>query len=600
MSAVGSGTRAAVREEVLEPLRRTLDWLLSLRDGAGRIVCPEHKVEHTGKSACALVLALELAKLDASSDRTRLVAAARQQGERLVTNLVREGTSPCHTFRPGRHDPFNCSNSVIDGGAASDALAQLVLDLGPELDAAERERFAAASLLHARTYLRYAVLDKGVPAQRAWGLTGLAGAFALEPDRDLERSALEAVGMLEAIQHPDGSYPYHPLEWGGAHPGSADVSSFYQSRVTAFLMHALERLGRDVRSPMFGRPLGRGLDFLLALQGSDGIKCGLVEAKPWYWGAPYEVASHPFDVYAFARGAELFDRPRLATAAVASFRAWVSHLGADGRPASHLPGRGRRRSYQCPVFWASHAMWIARAAPSLERAFERADKEAERAPANRGSSLEIGVAWFPDAQLARLEDGAVIAWVRGARPPFNLHHGSPHGAGLLRVLRKADGVELVARCRGGGRQEAEWSGRAGGFAPKRGMEAGLEELRFSAWLARVHGRARRGGEALRTPLRVLREGVLAYAAPRVSTAFCLTPRLQVLPDGVDLEVELAHRGGAPGGDARVLRSFRLGGDGLEVTERLQRRGSVRGLEYGLPAAARDVRRSEGEIRYTLA
>jgi len=109
--------------------------------------------------------------------RSSCATLAISQGRRLVANLKREGDSPCHTFRPGWHDPFNGSNSVIDGGACSDALAHLVRALGPSLAADERERFAAASLLHARTYLRYAVLDKGIPAQRAWGLTGLAGAW---------------------------------------------------------------------------------------------------------------------------------------------------------------------------------------------------------------------------------------------------------------------------------------------------------------------------------------------------------------------------------------------------------------------------------------
>ena len=74
----------APREEILEPLRRTLGWLMSLRDGEGRILCPEHKVEHTGKSAGAIVLALELARLDPASDRERSREFAVQQGRRLV------------------------------------------------------------------------------------------------------------------------------------------------------------------------------------------------------------------------------------------------------------------------------------------------------------------------------------------------------------------------------------------------------------------------------------------------------------------------------------------------------------------------------------
>ena len=203
-----------VSPAILEPLGRTLAWLLSLRDGQGRIVCPWHKVEHTGKSAGVIGLALALRTHDPDANREELLGVAVEQARRLVANLVNEPDSPCYTFRPGRHDPFNCSNSVIDGGACSDALAQLVREAGDELDEKDRDSFQAASLLHARTYLRYAVLDKGVPAQRAWGLAGLAGAWSLENDEDLSRAAIEAVGVLgstslrdevEALSHDDES-----------------------------------------------------------------------------------------------------------------------------------------------------------------------------------------------------------------------------------------------------------------------------------------------------------------------------------------------------------------------------------------------------------
>jgi hypothetical protein len=438
-----------VREEIQEPLRRTLAWLASLRDAQDRILCPEHHLEHTGKSAYAIVSACELLALDPARDAAFLRDLALSQARRLLANLVREGTSPCHTFRPGWHDPFNNSNSVIDGGAASDALATIVRALGPTLDAAERERFAAASLLHARTYLRYAVLDKGIPAQRAWGLTGLAGAYALEQDPDLGAAGRRAVEDLAAIQHGDGSYPYHPIAWGAEHPGASDVSAFYQSRVTSFLLHALPLLGRDPASPELRGPLDRGLDFLLALHGPDGIKCGLVEAKPWYWGATHEVASHPFDVHALLLGARFLGTSGARTAAVRAFRAWAAHLLPTGEPRSHLSGPGRERSYQCPLFWAAHAAWIARVAVDLEAAFEASAGEIAALPA------PPRVRWFQGAQLARLEDERVVAWVRGARPAVNVHHGSPHGAGLLRAFDKSAGRDLVERCRLGGSNEGE-------------------------------------------------------------------------------------------------------------------------------------------------
>jgi len=564
--------------DVLEPLRRVLGWLAGLRDAQGRILCPEHGIEHTGKSAYVIVLACELVKHDSQADRGQLVALAREQGRRLVAQLVREGTSACHTFRPGRHDPYNCSNSIIDGGACSDALAQLVRELGSELPAAEREAARGASLLHARTYLRYAVLDKGVPAQRAWGLTGLAGAWSLEHDPELERAALGAVDDLAAIQHRDGSYPYHPAAWGAEHPGETDVSSFYHSRIPGFLMHALGDLGRDPRDERFRASLGRGLEYLLALIGPDGRKPGLVEAKPWYWGARYEVASHPFDVFALASGWRLFGRTEFGQAASASFREWVAHLGPEGMPASH---RGGAKSYQCPLFWAAHAAWIARAARDLEACLKLSEPVAS--PSR----------WFADAQLARLEDAGVVAWVRGARPGANLLHGSPRGAGLVRVWSKRERRDLFAP------DEAEWNARAGAFAPLRGLRSGARALRFSIWLARVDWRAGRHAESLARPGRVFARGVLDYSSAQVSSAFELAPRATAFADGLRLESRLAHRDGTPLGSSRLERSFRVGKGALEVEERLLDAGGAREVEYHVPEAARELLREPGHVRYLL-
>ncbi len=605
MSAAGpaaGSVPSAPREEILEPLRRVTSWLLALRDERQRVLCPEHGIEHTGKSAYLAVLCCELARWERDARvRDALIEAALGQGQRLVARLEREGTSPCHTFRPGRHDPFNCSNSVIDGGACSDALAELARELAGEIPEAERQAFAKASLLHARTYLRYAVLDKGIPAQRAWGLTGIAGAYRLEQDAELERAGLEAVGLLEGVQHPDGSYPYHPLEWGAAHPGASDVSAFYQSRVSAFLIHALEGLGRDPRQALFAPPILRGLEFLCALQGPHGRKIGLVEAKPWYWGADYEVASHPFDVYALARGCELYRRPRYGQAALRAFKAWAELLEPDGAPASHAPGRGRGRSYQCPVFWAAHAAWLARAAPALERIWAQQPlAAAEAAPAPTSlASIDISIAWFPSAALARLEDARIVAWVRGARPGANVAHGSPHGAGLLQVVRKHEGRELLLRERGSAEQEGEWSARSGWPAPRRGWSAGADELRFSLWRARVHLRARRPGAALLAPLETFARGVCAYASPRVSSAFELQPELELLPDGVLVRSHLAWRDGQRVPWSGIERSYRLDGQGLLVSERLVTRGGARGLRYRVPAAAQDVQQDGAEWRYSL-
>jgi hypothetical protein len=589
-----SGSNIVVREELAEPVRRVLRWLLALRDSSGALVCPDHGIEHTGKNAGAIVMACELARRAPGGEAGALRDAAVQLGRRLVARLEREGESTCFTFRPGRHDPYNCSNNVIDGGACSDALAELVQCFGAELSADDRAAFTRAAVLHAQTYLRYTVVDKGVPAQRAWAMTGLAQAFDLARHEVLELAVTEGARLLAEVQHADGSYPYHPLEWGAGHVGASDVSAYYQSRVTAFLAFALERAHLDPTDERWRGPIGRGLEFLLGLQGPDGIKAGLVEAKPWYWGAPYEVASHPFDVYALCAGWRLFGAPRFGAGALRAWHAWVRHLGPDGRPASHAPGPGHARSYQCPVFWAGHASWAARALADLEQLAGRADD------APGAGALELVVRHFPDASLTRLEDGRVAAWVRGTRPGFNVHHGSPHGAGLVRVVRQGAGAELLARGRRGGVREGEWSGRLGLPSLARGWRSGAPELRFAGWLARNAWRGKRRAEALLAVPRVVSRGVLAYGAARVGSAFELTPVTELLPDGVRLESRLARRDGTPVAASSLVRTFRVDGGGLVVEERCRSDGGARGLDYRVPPGATELERADGKLRYRLA
>lgn len=594
------------RAEAIAALERCLAWLAGLADADDRLICPDHRIEHTGKSACAAILALELHR---ATGRASHLDVAVRQGRRLVARLEREGTSPCHTFRPGRHDPYNCSNSVIDGGACSDALASLCLALDGVLDPADRDAFAHAATLHADSYLKYACRDKGVPAQRTWALTGLGAAYALDPREEWREAAIEALELIDGVQHADGSFPYHPIPWGAGHPGASDVSSFYQSRVTGFELYALERFGLDPRAPVHRGRLERGLAFLAALQGKDGIKCGLVEAKPWYWGANHEVASHPFDVYACAAGVARLDErsggaddapgggafaqhATWARTALRAFGAWASHLDGNGRPTSHRPGPGRGRSYQCAVFWAGHACWAARALEHWDRLHELATSDAPE---------PSGAHWFPAAQLARFDAPGVQAWVRGARPKGNAAHGSPCGNGPVRTLvREEDGSwsERVARCRLGGANTGEWNGLAGGVSPTRGWRAGAKELRFSLWLARVAKRRGDLSDALVTPLRHLRRDVLAFAHPRVSSSFAREVEARFEDGVLELRAPLAWRDGSTVEGSAVARRYRLEEGTLVVDDALESPGAARGVTWRAPAGVHEATSDGPEHRRT--
>jgi hypothetical protein len=572
------------RADAVAALERCLGWLVSTRDASHRLICPDHRIEHTGKSACVAILALEL--YHATGDAAHL-AVAVGQGRRLVARLEREGTSPCHTFRPGRHDPFNCSNSVIDGGACSDALASLCLELGDELSSHDRAAFSHAALLHADTYLKYACRDKGVPAQRAWALTGLASAWALDPRDEWKAAALEALDLIAGVQRDDGSYPYHPFEWGAGHPGAADASSFYQSRVTGFSLFALERLGIDPSSAPHAEHLAGGLRFLEGLVGPDGIKCGLLEAKPWYWGAGEEVASNPFDVHALWAGARAFPEraAERRSAARRSLAAWIEHLEPNGRPTSHRPGPGRGRSYQCATFWAAHACWAARALRDWP----------ENGAPDVGASTATSLTWFADAELARFDAPGLVAWVRGARPPGNAMHGSPCGNGPIRVLAlEADGRwrEQLPRCRLGGANSGEWNGVCGPISPRRGWRAGGADQRFSLWLARVAWRRGAPVDALAEPLRHLRRDVLAFAHPRVSSGYARQVTSRIADGVLELSSALAWRDGTPVPESRVLRRYWIEAGALAIEERLEAAGAAKDLVHRLPTGARPARAAE--------
>ena len=568
------------RALVAAPLHRVLSWLASTERGAtGELVCPEHHIEHTGKSAGALLLAVELMKHGDEGEADALFAFARRVALRITSRLEREGDSTCFTFRPGRHDPYNCSNSVIDGGACSDALAAFVMTAGERLAAEEREALTRASVLHAQTYLRYCIVDKGIPAQCAWAMTGAAQAYRLSGHEVLRVACEVGAERLRGIQRGDGSVPYHPVEWGAEHPGAADASAFYQSRVHAFTAFALDAVLGPDEAATRDSGFAAGLDFLHGLQGPDGIKTAAVEAKPWYWRSAYEVASHPFDVAAFAAEWRRTRAPRAASALAASWRAWLAHLGRDGRPASHIPPQGAgsnsTRSYQCAFFWAAHASWMARSLPEIEEALA-----ADQGPP---PGQECRVRHFEGADLARLDTPRFSAWVRGLRPPGSAFHGSPAG-GLLRVHDRATGQDIFRAAPFARRPECAWSGASGAFAPRRGWRAGRDELRFSLWLARNRRRTDGVLAAAREPVRALRNAVIAPASNAVSTAFDRQSPLELTTSGaIRWTAQLADRTGRRVG-GEVDHELCATDEG-QLELRVFRRGPLpaRGAAFRLPA-----------------
>ncbi|MEZ5975836.1 MAG: hypothetical protein R3E96_13640 [Planctomycetota bacterium] len=474
---------------------RVLRWMGGLRSPRS-VALPRTPHRTHGQERGRVGHGGELARLGAL-DRTEAFALAREQALRITSRLEREGKSTCWTFRPGRHDPTTAATT--SSTAARPAMGWWRLwRRSRGMSPGERDLISRAAVLHAQTYLRYAAFDKGIAAQRAWALTGVAQAWRESGHGVLEYATVEGVKDILAGMRSDGSFPYHPLHANPGHPGASDASAFYQGRITAFLIFALQAVRRDAAQARWKDGLHQSLLFLAALYGPDGTKVASVEAKPWYHGAEYEVASHPFDVYALARGARLFGDRQLAATAWKAWQAWARHVDEHGRPQSHLPGPGRRASYQCAVFWAGHASWAARALEDLQWIV---DQGLHRAPA---AAPRVRV--FADAGLARLENADGVAWVRGAAPPANGLHGSPRAGGLLQWTLAAGGAQLSRRrfCQ---HDELEWTLRTGRILRLgAGRRAAAGDWRFSLWLLR--NTRRRSGllAGLREPLRFARRG----------------------------------------------------------------------------------------------
>ncbi|MEZ6019531.1 MAG: hypothetical protein R3F17_05335 [Planctomycetota bacterium] len=299
------------------------------------------------------------------------------------------------------------------------------------------------------------------------------------------------------------------------------------------------------------------------------------------------MASHPFDVYALARGARLFGDRQLAATAWKAWQAWARHVDEHGRPQSHLPGPGRRASYQCAVFWAGHASWAARALEDLQWIV---DQGLHRAPA---AAPRVRV--FADAGLARLENADGVAWVRGAAPPANGLHGSPRAGGLLQWTLAAGGAQLSRRrfCQ---HDELEWTLRTGRILRLgAGRRAAAGDWRFSLWLLR--NTRRRSGllAGLREPLRFARRGWWDFAQPVASSAWYHGASLKAIEGGVEVRTRLAWRDGSPASDKPLVRRFTIDEAGLTVEDRWPE-GAPGGAKRVEPARAQHLVWQAGSAR----
>lgn len=581
--------------QVLALLKGASDYLAGAGRSGGVLVCPRHRIEHTARNARSIVLDCVLFR---ETGDERYLERARRRAARTLARQARDPEHGAWIYLPARHDARNISNSVIDSGEATDALATLLLMHGEWLDSAERRAIEQAVDRNAATYLAQHALGKDITNQRLWGAMGLAAAYRLLGRPEWRAAVWACLERSLDEQHADGSWPYHPApEQAGIHPGIRDITGYYQSRCLAFAYYALECLGAaepgdETRRPRLLEALRQGTEFLLALHQPDGRKSLLLEAKRWFWEAPDESGSFPYDVYAFLRTWELSGDEQYRQAALTALEQVILHQQRDGSLAAHP---GPDHDFVCPIFHTADAAWIARVAHLVPLG---------DGPAGYVPPVQPERRVFQQAGLLRYDDGRQTLVLRTAKQPMNVLYGTAWAGASIVYYGRADcGWRNLLRPRP---EEAE-SEASFALYPRRAQPlARLQEflagsrpgrdLRLWLFVLRLELAAGRPGTAmLRLWRRVLRP---LLAAPRGALAvhWALASEIEDLPHGLRARVQPARWDGSASLPATLVREYDWSDGRLRVREELQVASGLHRAVYVKPLHARAFQvRSSGPV-----
>ena len=543
----------------------------------GSLVCPRHKVEHTGRVVYSAAIDLELL------ERTGEEIYGERVRRRVLRTLARARPDPRtgrQVFLPGGGSQRrNSSSNLMDSGACCDVLSA-VLEERPELfKAAERVRLVEAIGNVCDDFLMTAVLEGQVPCQRLWGATGLARASrALDRPRYGER-AREAVRTAIKSAHPDGSIPYIPdPEQNGEHVGLADISVHYQSRQLSFISYIYACLEEGYEDEVDGF-MNRAVEFLCAVFGGEGRKQLCNEARQWYWESPYEVASHSFDVHALLESRASEPDPRHRHTAWLAWRQLLKHVDAeDGGVHSHL---GEEVNFQCRDVWNGFAAWIARLPKEIPEEVESPEPN--------------GIRIYEESGIVRVEQPDYVAILRGKKQPINISYGGEAGGGsLIYFGRRESGFEDQVRI-------PKWTSLAPGnyvATPKdrpsfkqRVMSFyrdNRNDLRFRLYVANLERMAGNTRKALEYPLRHVVNKLRDEMKGRYASHFDISPSLSRSDNELVFSSMLARRDGQVMTGSAMTRRYLFGELELEVEDTVTLERPVRAVVYECMNGLRDL------------
>lgn len=542
-----------------------------LRDDHGYSRCPEHRVDHTGKTARSIVINCALhAHTNQERYLNRAVATARRVAARLAPDPAAGGA---WVFFPGLHDPRNNSTNIIDAGECVDALASLLLHAGQDLATKDRAPFEQAIRLCCDTYLLKNVLDKPVVNQRLWGAMGLATAAAALDEPAWARAVEDSVTGSLAEMRSDGSFAYvRDAALLGEGEGIADLTVYYHSRCVAFARYALRQVDAETS---FEDRLRDGANFLAFVLRPDGVMPLGLEGKRWFWDADAEAGSAPYGAYVLAADGRQTLLP-LAGRVAAQSAAALSQGGlidaTKGAPA-----------FVCRYMHTADLAWLARA---------HAAAELDDLPSNLPAVGRDAPFVATDAGVARLESSRVCALVRThKRPSDRLVGGRIGGGGLVYVGNARSGWRNQLRFRSEpevpeGTWEVTPPSRRLALPVLRQVLA-TRESRFLLHVARSHARAGRGRYALMFLWRHF--GPPSWrASRRWLSSHAVHGHVETTDDALVVESGVAGASGRALPGVRTRRLYQAEGTEISVCDQLETSMHLPSVCYRLPVAAREA------------
>lgn len=566
----------AVRSSILTPRAA---WVLAeasaaferLRDHHGYTRCPEHGVDHTGKTARSIVINCAL---HAHTNQERYLARAVATARRVVARLAPDpGADGAWVFFPGLHDPRNNSTNIIDAGECVDALATLLRHAEDELSATDRDSVEQAIRLCCDTYLLTNVIDKPVVNQRLWGAMGLAAASALLDEPAWARAVLDSVASSLAEMRSDGSFAYvRDAALLGEGVGISDLTVYYHSRCVAFARYALQHIDAEAS---FEDRLRDGADFLAFVLRPDGVMPLGLEGKRWFWDADAEVGSAPYGAFVLAADGRDSLLPLAGRVAAQSAAA----LGEGGL----IDATKGAPAFVCRYMHTADLAWLARAHAASEL-----DDLPSSPPAAGRAAPSVAV----DAGVARLEVPRICALVRTRKLPSDrLVGGRVGGGGLIYAGNARDGWRNRLRYRSEpavpeGTWEVVPEPRRRQLPDARRVLA-YRESRFVMHIARSHLRAGRLRYALGLLWRHF--GPPMWRASRQwLSSHALEGRTEVTDDALTVASGVALADGSALAGVRTRRTYKVAVGEIAVSDQLETSVGVPSLRYWLPAAGQDL------------